>query len=826
MLTQNAKNLGMKAGLAFILILMWLLAWAGGAMAQDLPTAVETAEFFGTTYGDEFSSVFLNQLFGPLFPAPGNEALPTVFSTIIGYFNVIMLVVGGILFFYNVTVGILQSAHEGSVLGQRWSSLWAPLRVVFAVGLMVPVPNLGGYNLAQAGVAYLVRGATQIASSVWVTSAGLIIDDRIAITTGTIRLDPGVVRSVFDSVACQVIANKRFQDSVGTSGTAPLAVIFQQYTVRGEEEEIIRGDAQDYKVSVTTLIPGSEDKRVGICGSYTTPNLPEFLSKALKEGRAADLSLAGPNPRRLIEAYQDAHLLALEKLRSGINAALTPSVVAAMTNPSSPLPDLTQSMIKAVNDANAELDRGLKDVLIMVSGSEPEDTEEGMIRIPIEGQDVRDMMLRRIEGSCVEGEDTVTTCYGEGWIGAGSWYMMIARMNNELASITEGTPTYVAPDSDLGAYILNQELPADGWLGRDDLSDSAITEQTLLTVRFKQAFDQATAGLAALGFTMSTENLAKLNVATEADSLLEAIPGYNLNMHNMMHGWISLTSPSNWGSDPMIGLTSLGKLMIAVGGTMYTVGMLAGGGAQILGTGATIPSGIATILLAPATALITGGGTLSFVLPLTPFIFWIMAVSGYFLLVIEAVIAVNLWAIGHMRMDGEGISGEGGRNGWLMLLALLMTPILMVFGFLVGMTLFRVTSALMDAGVHQAISGIIGGGVFVTLAAMVIYSVTTAVVYMMILERSFSLVAELPGRVLRWINSNVDLGVDTKTARAGAAAGAGALGAMGNAAGKGLFKSGYGFFNTFNGKKSSVKEAGKDKTAAADATDSKPLSQG
>lgn len=807
MKTSHAKNSGARAGLIFAAVIFGLLAWAGSALAQTVPTAADTADFFGTPYGDEFSSVFLNQLFGPLFPAPGAEGIPTVFSSIIGYFNVIMLVVGGILFFYNVTVGILQSAHEGSVLGQRWSSLWAPLRVIFAVGLMVPVPNLGGYNLAQAGVGYLVRGATKIASSVWVTSAELIIDDRIAITTSPIRLDTSLIRTVFDNVACQAIANKRFVDAVGTSGQAPLQVIFQQYTVQGETADLIRGANQGYTVSVGSLIPAADDKRFGICGSYSTPELPEFLKKALEEGTNNNITLAGSNVAQLIETYQDAHLAALERLRSGIYSALTPSVVAALTDPSAPLPDLTQSMIKAVNDANTELDTGLKDVLTMISGASPVDGEEGTIKIPIEGQRMRDNMLLRIQGSCVEGEATVTTCYGEGWIGAGSWYMMIARMNNELASITEGSAGYIGPDSGLGAFILNQELPQDGWLGRDDPNQSALQEQALLKARFEQSFEQATAGLAGLGFTFSTSQLANLNSSTEADSLLELIPGYSTTMNDWMHGWLSVTSPSNWGSDPMMGLTSIGKMMIEAGALLFGVGMAAGGGAQILGFGGTIPSGIATMLLGPATAFITGGGTLAFILPLTPFVFWVMAVSGYFLLVVEAVIAVNLWAIGHMRMDGEGISGEGGRNGWLMLLALLMTPVLMVFGFLVGMTLFRVTSALMDAGIHQAIAGIIGGGIFITLAAMVIYTVTTAVIYMMVLERSFSLVAELPGRVLRWINSNVDLGVDTKTARAGAAAGAGALGAMSNAAGKAGYKSVYGVLSKFNKKRSGVKEA-------------------
>jgi len=785
MKTKDAKNLGSRAGVAFILGLIAMILGVGSALAQDLPTAADTAGLFGTEYGDVFSSVFLNQIFGPLFPTPGNAGLPTVFSSIIGYFNVIMLVIGGILFFYNVTVGILQSAHEGSVLGQRWSSLWAPLRVVFAVGLMVPVPNLGGYNLAQAGIAYMVRGATNIASSVWSTSAELIMTNKVAVTTSPARLDEGAIKAMFSNAACEAIAEYQFAMAAG-EGQAPLQIVYTNVVPENIGE---RGQwekwgwvSSSYELTRVSQVQGSEDPRTGICGSYTTPEMPEFIIKALNKAEGDGISIAGSNVSSLIAAFQSAHLDSLDVLRQKITDGLRADggkMISQIADPTAPLPDMTNLITSSIEAANLKLEDGIKNVLLIASGTAPTPGGEGTLRVELQGQEARDALLNRIRGNCVEAKGEATTCYGEGWIGAGSWYMMMARINNEISSLTKAKPKVTAPDDTRGAYILTQQMPSQGMLyGYNSAGQSAINEQQLLSSRFQEAFENSSVGLASFGFTLDIQQLESLNENTEPDTILSYVPGLDYDMTSLMRMWLSITSPSNWASDPMMGITAIGNSMINLGTVLMVPMFMAGGSVTFFGTGFSIPEGVAFVLALPFMALITGGGTLSFVLPLTPFLFWILAVSGYFLLIIEAVIAVNLWAIGHMRMDGEGISGEGGRNGWLMILAILITPVLMVFGFLVGMTLFRITTALMDIGMFQAVSGIIGAGPFVTLWAMVIYTVTTTVIYMLIVERSFSLVAELPGRVLRWINSNVELGADVKAARMGAAAGAAGLGAI------------------------------------------------
>jgi len=146
---------------------------------------------------------------------------------------------------------------------------------------------------------------------------------------------------------------------------------------------------------------------------------------------------------------------------------------------------------------------------------------------------------------------------------------------------------------------------------------------------------------------------------------------------------------------------------------------------------------------------------------------------------------VNLWALAHMRMEGDGISGAAGNKGWLMLLALLMTPVLMVFAFLIGMGIFRISSDLISAGMFYAVSGISGGSnVLVALVGIIAFSIMIVSAYIFILERSFSLISEFPNRVMMWMGEGINISGGEDRIRAAAAAAGIGTNSIGNAAEK------------------------------------------
>ncbi|WP_411840061.1 DotA/TraY family protein [Paracoccus sp. ME4] len=753
-----------------------LLLTGGGALAQtQTPTPMETAAMFGTDYGDAYTSTFLNQIFGPLFPSAtvsvGAQTVPTVFSTLIGYFNVVCLVLGGMLLFWNITIGVMQSAHEGVILGQRWSSLWAPIRVVFAVGLLVPIPGMGGYNVAQSGVAYLVRGSTNIASSIWTTAATLVINGEAPISIEAPDISTSLFESILMNEACIAILNGQVARAASySSATANTVVRATENTDGGVIE------------NTTYMLDEAGERKIrGVCGTVSTPAIPQFINSI--EDSATATGIPGSLKSALVTRFSQAHSDVVDGLTNGNGGSIPGLRVIAgqmaqdamASGASDPKRDYSAEFVALYHYVNDRHHANINGIL---------DTAIGADRT---AANTRQMMLNRITGAnCTTSAGTAdgppVQCYGEGWIGAGSWYMMLAQLNNELSTLTTAMPT-----ATMGSYITRTEAtsndiyvstganPGWGWFGwgADDAVEdggfATASEVSFWMAKVQQVYELSTSGLAALGFQLSPKVMEDMLIVGRTDdggSLLEWIPGLKPMITGALNGMINWTSPSNWASDPMIGMTIIGDWLIAGGWALMIVAIKV-----------SSLAGIANLFIAT-------GSTMAIILPLMPFFFWIMAVSGYFLLIVEAVVAVNLWAIGHMRMDGDGVSGDAGRQGWLMLLSLTMTPILMIFGFIVGMTLFRVTTSLVDVGINNVAAALLNATIPTMITGILVISVAMTVIYIVIIERSFSLVSEFPGKVLRWMgaDSNVADGGEGRVRGAMAAAAAGthqAAGAVG-----------------------------------------------
>ena len=761
------------------LVLGFILLMTVQAGAQGLPTPSDYGDLFGTRTGDSYSSILLNQMFGPLFPSAalpdGDPGVATVFSSIIGYFNVIILVVGGLMFFYNVTVGVLQSAHEGQVLGQRWSSLWAPLRVLFAVGLLVPVPNYGGYNLAQVGVAYIVKGSTNIASEIWKGSVNLILDGDVPIASSEPRFSPDLIRVLYENAACMNLLNYQYE-TIGS----PLRVEYSDSStainsrLNVNDVYAFTGTDGSYpRYSATTqVVGGGRVENFGICGGWATPEVPAYLLRVIDEAGGPESDAAEAIIKRFGEGHRDILVGVEARVRAlvtgtGDAAPIRQDVFDAILEPTT----FTDELVAISVDANSQL-RSLVDELRETARTSG-------------GQSAYDNLRSRITGNCTDGTSGpsgsgTAGCYGEGWIGAGAYYTTLARVNAEINSLVTAQ-SYVRGRT-FGVTTTQEQFVTDagggGWFwgrnSRGELLPSSEEAARVMT-QYMELYAKSSYPLAALGFPMSTSDIIEANAEagdSSAGLIERAMRSLNGAVQRAQASILRYFDPSNTESgDPMVGLISMGGFLIALG-----AGLLL---ASAFGVR------IAVVMVPFFSVLFAAGATLSFVLPLMPFFYWILGVTGYFLLVVEAIVAVNLWALAHMRMEGDGISGAAGNKGWLMLLALLMTPVLMVFAFLIGMGIFRISSDLISAGMFYAVSGISGGSnVLVALVGIIAFSIMIVSAYIFILERSFSLISEFPNRVMMWMGEGINISGGEDRIRAAAAAAGIGTNSIGNAAEK------------------------------------------
>ena len=177
--------------------------------------------------------------------------------------------------------------------------------------------------------------------------------------------------------------------------------------------------------------------------------------------------------------------------------------------------------------------------------------------------------------------------------------------------------------------------------------------------------------------------------------------------------------------------------------------------------------------------LIVAGAVLAYVLPALPFIRFLFGILGWILNVAVAVLAVTVFAAAHVtREDGNRLTVQATRQGWLFLPALVLRPALMLLGLILGYFVFLAAMGLFnqvwlpqlrDAGASGGL-GPVGFLAMLALYVIVAYG---------LLNASFKLIDLLPAAVLDWIGGRAGAGDDGSERTGGAAvAGISRVGAL------------------------------------------------
>lgn len=112
----------------------------------------------------DYSVMFLGNIFGVVDGVlHGNGS--QIMGVMLGIFNSAVLALGGIVIMYIILVSTLNTAHEGEMLGHKWSSIWVPVRTV--IGLTLLIPKASGYCMMQIFVMWVVVQGVGVADKIW-----------------------------------------------------------------------------------------------------------------------------------------------------------------------------------------------------------------------------------------------------------------------------------------------------------------------------------------------------------------------------------------------------------------------------------------------------------------------------------------------------------------------------------------------------------------------------------------------------------------------------------------------------------------------------------
>ena len=124
-----------------------------------------------TPPASDFSVVFLANIFG-IVDGVLNGNGSQIMGVIFGVFNGAVLALGGMIIMYTLIVSTMNTAHEGQFLGQKFSSIWIPVRTT--LGLTLMIPKASGYCLMQIFVMWIVVQGVGAADKIWNATLGYL----------------------------------------------------------------------------------------------------------------------------------------------------------------------------------------------------------------------------------------------------------------------------------------------------------------------------------------------------------------------------------------------------------------------------------------------------------------------------------------------------------------------------------------------------------------------------------------------------------------------------------------------------------------------------
>lgn len=200
----------------------WTVAVAGSlvatvAGAQTLPDGALSFWDRAKSFLPESTDVAMTQvvsLFGPaVTAATGFEAAadPSVLGVTVYYFLVGVFAVSILMALYLTLAGTAQSAHSGHFLGERWHSLWVPLRAVLGWMLLLPLPALGGLAGIHALLFWVLAMGTGFANKVGLAGIESTTANGFVANAATLTAEPlasRLARNTFNSLTCVETINR------------------------------------------------------------------------------------------------------------------------------------------------------------------------------------------------------------------------------------------------------------------------------------------------------------------------------------------------------------------------------------------------------------------------------------------------------------------------------------------------------------------------------------------------------------------------------------------------------------------------------------------
>lgn len=670
-----------------------------------------------------------------------------------------ILIIAVMLLLYFIAAIIAETAETGTPFGKRYNHVWAPIRLVVAFGMLIPVGY--GLNSAQWITLYAAKWGSSFATNGWLLFNDVLTGTYLGEEESLIAApnNPEIMHLPSFMMVARTCyhAEKKFHNRD-----------IRLWLVKNPAEGSgIPMEATDYRSALQYFNNRDIEIRFGVLDSTLYTEHKGYVFPFCGELGLETTSI--PNSSGTVQypgafTMQQAYYELIQQLwndptidrfaRNYVDRFTPGSRNGYTPNPNAQLPD----------------------------GSYKDQIRERMQQFLTQNVD------RAVQEEKTAGNFGVDPEYlKHGWAGAGIWYNRVAQMNGVLTTAIYNYPRIQLMPAAM-EYTRWQRLSEDSNVSHRARYEPITRDGS--PIRYTYPGDEHIASvLNRVNSYWEEDGFRTDEFSTHTDltgnPFIDAI--------NALLGTSGLFDMcKNTDIHPLARLSTLGKGLIEAAARNLGLAAASGGiggisyilGAQ--GIGAT-GFAAANFFLSVATVGILIGFILFYVVPFMPFMYFFFAVGGWLKGIFEAMPGVALWALAHLRIDGEGLPGQAASGGYFLLLEIFLRPILIIFGMLASIAIFSSMVKILDETFYAAVTNLAGhnpedvrvcgqgGGSSPEVGSPeyfrgpideIFFTVMyTIIVYMMGMA-SFKLIDLIPNKILRWIGAGIDTYNDQATAPA------------------------------------------------------------
>ncbi len=747
-----------------ISILLFLCSYSGSAFATII-----TGLFQTTPPDDDLALIMLDRIFGvpnvfnsciaqgvlctgapsalPATPWPIHIGLHALFQ----FYSACMLVVALLIILYYFFVVVAETAQTGSPFGRRFGSVYAPLRLVLAVALLLPLAN--GINTGQYLLLNVANWGSGLGTNGWkvfnISLTNALGSDAPNMIVKPNSPDLTTLVQFYHLVTSCRAAYKRVYDKdiqpylyTGTASVSPSTFAAALAFYAGHKDIRIRYGENGS--TATPPIHGTYASRIRpYCGeivlSIDSTNVPFALT--------------------ISEAYFDI----MESLWNNTNLnQMAEKIAEERYGFSTFVGAVACPAIWGGGCTNAPPVTYLRNLISMTQTN-------------LEATLVATLSPASVTG--YTGFDYGGIFLDQGWGAAGLWFNKISEINGAIITATYEIP-YGQDLPEVMEFVAQEKKRmAPQLFALDKYNPQLPKEPKDTAFSWQAARDHEVAGHLNEIYKVFTDDDLDPTPDAKEDSnpigvILSTIFGadglFDLRENNDVH--------------PLAQMSGLGKSIIESAITNIGIGMTLSFGAGAASSANEKPAsvmaeGFSGTFITIGSIALTTGFLLFYILPFLPFIYFFFAMGKWVKAIFEAMVAVPLWALAHLKIDGDGISGPAAKNGYVLLLEIFLRPILTVFGMLAAVSIFTAMAVVMNELFDLVAANLSGYDSYSTPGTYVsgtgvatfldieyyrsqvdqfFFTLLYVVLIYIMATSCFKLIDLVPNSILRWIGEGVE----------------------------------------------------------------------